>query len=86
MKKYIQISFIFLFAFFLMACSPAEEVVETETEPAVITYTSESWKTEVSETCKHFSDGCNMCNRAEGSKVAACTRKMCQNYNQWLQQ
>lgn len=44
-------------------------------------YDSESWKTMIGEGCRSFFDGCNNCRRAEGSAIAACTRKACQDYD-----
>jgi hypothetical protein len=45
-------------------------------------YDANSWKTMIPAGCKSFFDGCNNCRRAEGSEIAACTRKACQEYRQ----
>ena len=43
-------------------------------------YTSQSWKTLIDESCQAYFDGCNQCRRALGAKAVACTRKACQSY------
>jgi membrane-bound inhibitor of C-type lysozyme len=43
-------------------------------------YGADSWKTLIADDCKAYFDGCNDCRRAEGSAVAACTRKACAAY------
>ena len=43
-------------------------------------YHADSWQTLIADDCMAFFDGCNNCRRAEGSAVAACTRKACQEY------
>ena len=43
-------------------------------------YDADSWKSLIADDCKAFFDGCNNCRRAEGSAVAACTRKACAVY------
>ena len=45
-------------------------------------YDADSWKTMIPVSCKNFFDGCNNCRRAEGSEIAACTRKACQQYQE----
>lgn len=45
-----------------------------------VTYDEQSWKTIIPDSCQSFSDGCNICNRAEGSDIAACTKKFCVTY------
>ncbi len=44
------------------------------------TYTSESWKTMIPQTCKSFFDGCNNCSRTENASEAACTLMYCEQY------
>jgi membrane-bound inhibitor of C-type lysozyme len=43
-------------------------------------YDADSWKTLIVDDCMAYFDGCNDCRRAEGSEVAACTRKACAVY------
>jgi membrane-bound inhibitor of C-type lysozyme len=43
-------------------------------------YDADSWKTIIPASCRSYFDGCNNCRRAEGSQIAACTRKACANY------
>lgn len=43
-------------------------------------YTSESWKDIIPESCKHFNDGCNTCDRVKGEDFAACTKMGCAKY------
>ena len=43
-------------------------------------YDANSWKTMIPASCMSFFDGCNNCRRAEGSEIAACTRKACAAY------
>ena len=45
-------------------------------------YDADSWKDLIADDCKAFFDGCNLCRRAEGSAVAACTRKACAVYEE----
>lgn len=45
-------------------------------------YTAESWKTLIPESCSAFFDGCNYCNRAEGTDNMACTLKYCEKYEE----
>jgi hypothetical protein len=47
-----------------------------------VSYDTNSWKTMIPASCQSFFDGCNNCRRAEGSAIAACTRKACQEYQQ----
>lgn len=49
-------------------------------EPEPVTYTPDSWRTMIPETCSHFFDGCNKCSRAPGAEMAACTRMACMEY------
>lgn len=49
-------------------------------EGTVVIYDQNSWKTMISDSCKSFFDGCNNCNRMEGSSMAACTRMACAEY------
>lgn len=63
------------------AASTTEDAAAITIESTTdVTYTSESWKTIVPDTCQTFTDGCNTCNRAEGSDVIACTKKACMEY------
>jgi membrane-bound inhibitor of C-type lysozyme len=43
-------------------------------------YDGTSWQTMIAGDCVAYFDGCNNCRRAEGSQVAACTRKACASY------
>ena len=44
-------------------------------------YDSESWKAIIPASCKRFFDGCNDCQRIEGSTVVGCTKKGCSEYS-----
>ena len=57
----------------LLACTTVQV-------PEPTTYTPDSWRTLIPETCTHFFDGCNKCTRAPGAKMAACTRMACMEY------
>jgi membrane-bound inhibitor of C-type lysozyme len=48
--------------------------------PSDSKYDAQSWKSLIPAACKSFFDGCNNCRRAQGSDVAACTRKACAVY------
>lgn len=54
--------------------------IEGEGEVMEKQYSADSWKTMIPGSCTAFFDGCNTCQRAEGSEVAACTKKFCQKY------
>ena len=43
-------------------------------------YTSNSWKTIISEKCLNFNDGCNECWREKPKDIPACTKKGCSEY------
>ena len=43
-------------------------------------YHADSWKNLIADDCEAYFDGCNNCRRAEGSAIAACTRKACAVY------
>lgn len=45
-------------------------------------YDSNSWKSMIPESCKSFYDGCNQCRRAKDGDMAACTKKMCMQYQE----
>ncbi len=51
-----------------------------EDRAAADLYDQNSWKTLIPSTCVSFFDGCNNCNRMEGSAEAACTRMYCETY------
>jgi membrane-bound inhibitor of C-type lysozyme len=53
----------------------AESVVPEKTM-----FDQNSWKTMISASCSSFFDGCNNCNRMEGTDAAACTRMFCDQY------
>lgn len=44
------------------------------------TYDANSWKTLIPADCTSFFDGCNNCRKAPGKGMAACTKKMCREY------
>ena len=59
---------------------PKEEVITTGD---VAMYNANSWKTEISDTCMSFNDGCNQCMRTgTGKEDVACTRMFCEAYTQ----
>lgn len=72
MKKLHLIALLF-WALVLTWCNQISEKTE---------YNSESRQTMISENCVSFFDGCNTCNRIEGSTDAACTRMFCETYEQ----
>lgn len=45
-------------------------------------YDADSRKTIISNDCVHFFDGCNNCNRVEGSDIVACTLMYCETYEE----
>ena len=67
-----------LIALSLLILTGCGTTTQTETKP--VSYDQNSWKEIIPETCQSFSDGCNNCRRMEGSEVAACTKKACQQY------
>jgi hypothetical protein len=94
MKKFILLSFVGIFGLLLGGCQisspstpPSAEEIEQNSPDIVLapetesSYTSESWKTELPETCESFFDGCNTCRRMPDGG-AGCTRMMCQTYEQ----
>lgn len=52
-------------------------------------YDANSWKKIIADSCTHFYDGCNHCQRSSvteqsshaESPIIACTRKFCANYS-----
>ena len=56
------------------------ESYNIEGETQLTKYNSKSWETFIDKNCQSFFDGCNNCNRQEGSDMAACTRKGCLEY------
>jgi len=58
---------------------PADQAME-QAQTEMQEYDFDSWKTMIPADCKQYFDGCNSCTRAEGSEVAACTRKACIKY------
>lgn len=77
----------FLLVFVLSACGkekgvddeklakPTPEIQSTQKQ-----YDANSWKSMIPESCKSFYDGCNQCRRAKDGAMAACTKKMCMEY------
>lgn len=55
-------------------------VTSYEVEGKEESYTADSWKDMIPSTCQSYFDGCNNCNKAEGSEHAACTMKFCDSY------
>lgn len=65
-------------------CAAATTTDTTSTEGVSETtstvHASEIWKEVIAPSCQSFFDGCNVCNRVEGSDVVACTKMACQTY------
>lgn len=73
----------------MAGCAAAPESTNTSatvtpatnnTDQAQASYTRQSWKTLIDESCQAYFDGCNQCRRALDATAVACTRKACQNY------
>jgi len=51
-----------------------------QSAPTKVKYNQNSWKTIIPDSCRSYFDGCNNCRRSPASDIAACTRKMCIEY------
>lgn len=79
--KYFSIPLLAIISLTLTACSVPTESSESESV-STPSFDQDSWKTLIPESCSSYFDGCNNCNKAEGSDIAACTRKFCQAYQE----
>jgi hypothetical protein len=62
-------------------CDDSVDYTVAKENPTAL-YTRESRKTMIPETCTSFFDGCNNCTRMENASEAACTKMMCETYQE----
>ena len=75
MKKLFFLRYaLILLSFFMFMSGCTNSTVQD------VKYDYDSWRTIIQDSCESFFDGCNNCRRSPGADVAACTRKMCPEY------
>ncbi len=83
MKK-LPIFTLLLLSIFVVWCNKQTQVENTTTWPNETgTYTMDSWKTIIPESCKSFNDWCNTCMRSESDpNQVGCTKMFCETYGE----